>query len=445
MYIVPSLGGREQKIGTIYPTGKIPVLSWSTDNRFIYFSQWSPQDSSVAVFKVSLETRDVVKITSPPAEIVGDISPNISPDGKYLGFIRWGMEGNQEIYIQNLATTKVHQVTNEHVRIQGFTWGPNNRSILYSANLDGTSALWKTDLSGKRREKILSGVNVNHPDYSPTGNCIVYNERAGKSSIWKMDLRFPENEILLITSSTSGNRNPAISPDGHKILFSSDRTGTDNIWLCNSDGTEPTQLTFFDKQDKSGTALWSPQGDEILISFGGREFHILSLSTGQMIDFTSLGADPLWAENGRDFYASSYPEINLYFLSRDGTIKKRLTTDRGLYAKLSGDYLYYFKHYDQREIWRVSIDGTHEEPVLQGVDGLGIRTWDVVSNGLYYFCDINDSPALCFYDFDTRSVKEIKTGVNAFGSIDVDPTEQYLLYSKSESNYSDIILVENFR
>ena len=109
------------------------------------------------------------------------------------------------------------------------------------------------------------------------------------------------------------------------------------------------------------------------------------------------------------------------------------------------DYLCFFKHYDQREIWRVSVDGTKEEPVLQGVDGLGIRNWDVVSQGLYYYRWHNGSTVLFFYDFETRDIKEIKNIPGASGSIAVDPKEQYLLYAKNESKYSDIILVENFR
>ena len=442
IFIIPSTGGQEQKVGRISPMGNIPNLSWSKDNKFIFFSQWAPKDTSVAVFKVSLETQNVEQVTSPPAEVLGDLSPRVSPDGKYIGFIRKKMSDSVDIYIQKFDNGEIQRVVSENAEIKSFSWGKNSRSIIYTANLDGTSALWKTDISGKRKEKILSGISVNNPDYSPSGNSIVYNEYAANSNIWKMDLQNPDKEVLLISSSTMENLNPDISPDGARIVFSSDRTGTHNIWMCNSDGTEQTQLTFFDNQIKPGNAYWSSLNNKILISFRSDDY-VLDLPDGQLKELGDIGIYPIWAQNGRDYYVSVYPGTNLYFLSEDGKNKKQITRKMGLYAKLSGDYLYYFKHYDQRVIWRVKTDGTQEEPILQNIEGLGISTWDVTSNGIYFYRWNNGSKTLFFLDLKTREIKEIRNIPGAVGSIEVDPDGQYLLYSKSEAGWSDLILVEN--
>jgi dipeptidyl aminopeptidase/acylaminoacyl peptidase len=55
---------------------------------------------------------------------------------------------------------------------------------------------------------------------------------------------------------------PAWSPDGERIVFVSEATGNDEIWVINADGSEEVQLTHNDWEwDKGPT--WSPDGSMI--------------------------------------------------------------------------------------------------------------------------------------------------------------------------------------
>ncbi len=51
---------------------------------------------------------------------------------------------------------------------------------------------------------------------------------------------------------------PSYSPDGKKVAFESDRMGYSDIWMCDSDGSNCSQLTAL--HGTSGTARWSPNG-----------------------------------------------------------------------------------------------------------------------------------------------------------------------------------------
>jgi len=441
LYVLPSAGGREEKLANIHPFGAIPQLCWSRDDAFIYFSKWSQPSESVAVFRVNLATKEPEQITFPPVKDVGDFSPGISPDGKHLAYIRRRMRGNYDIYVQDLEAKTTRQVSQKATEIQGYTWAGVN-SILFAANLDGTSGLWKTELDGKEPQKVLSGTDISHPSYSSASKSLVYKEHVSIRDIWRLDLKDPGKQELLITSSSSENVNPQISPDGQRMAFSSDRTGTHNIWMSKVDGTEQSQLTFFDKYVRAGMARWSPVSDQVLIYFGRFQSYVMNLTTGQLVTMEDLDANPIWAKNGMDFYSCTYPETNLYFVSRDGSVKTRLTNENGYYAELEGDYLYYFKHFDQREIWRVGLDGSNEEPVLQGVEGLGISTWDVVSKGLYYLRPKHGAKMLYFYHFESGEIREICPLPGA-SSFTIDPEERYALYSKASNNWSDLILVEH--
>ncbi len=49
---------------------------------------------------------------------------------------------------------------------------------------------------------------------------------------------------------------------GKTIVLASDRTGSWEIWVCDSDGSNPVQLTSF-RGPRTGTPRWSPDGQRI--------------------------------------------------------------------------------------------------------------------------------------------------------------------------------------
>ena len=59
-----------------------------------------------------------------------------------------------------------------------------------------------------------------------------------------MEVGYPGNpNPVQIFKSTQDDHTPAYSPDGRRIAFASTRSGTEEIWLSNADGSRPIQLT----------------------------------------------------------------------------------------------------------------------------------------------------------------------------------------------------------
>src|SRR5437764_10260514 len=96
------------------------------------------------------------------------------------------------------------------------------------------------------------------------------------------------------------------SPDGKNIVFVSNISGRNNLWLVPSVGGWPTQLTISDQRQTSPS--WSPDGKWIayMSDYDGDEqwdIFFVSPKTGQVVNVTSTREiaeeNPTWSPDGR--------------------------------------------------------------------------------------------------------------------------------------------------
>jgi Tol biopolymer transport system component len=102
------------------------------------------------------------------------------------------------------------------------------------------------------------GIAAAQPTISRLGNRLAFEVLQYDLNIWRTDLKGPGKEPsqpIRFISSTQIEQYPAYSPDGRWISFMSQRSGTDEIWICESDGSGTRQLTSF-----GGAAIYGPSG-----------------------------------------------------------------------------------------------------------------------------------------------------------------------------------------
>ncbi|MFI5094571.1 MAG: amidohydrolase family protein [Candidatus Acidiferrales bacterium] len=97
-------------------------------------------------------------------------------------------------------------------------------------------------------------------DLSPDGKTIVF-DLVGHL----YELPDTGGEAKAITSGLSFDSQPRFSPDGKKIVYVSDQSGADNVWIANADGSDPRVLTSEDNTTFTSPA-WTSDGEYILIS-----------------------------------------------------------------------------------------------------------------------------------------------------------------------------------
>jgi dipeptidyl aminopeptidase/acylaminoacyl peptidase len=126
--------------------------------------------------------------------------------------------------------------------------------------------------AGKRPFEIADFyrcATVSAPSLSKDGTRVAfgvkrYELEAGKtwSEIWMMAA--DGSDLRQMTSGRKNDTEPRFSPDGKKLLFQSDRSGSGQVWTMAVDGGEPKQLSKFGPG--VGNAEWSPDGKHVAVT-----------------------------------------------------------------------------------------------------------------------------------------------------------------------------------
>ena len=124
-------------------------------------------------------------------------------------------------------------------------------------------------------------------DLSPDGKTIVF-ELLGDL----YTLPVTGGEATRITSGQGYDMQPAFSPDGKKLVFISDRNGSENVWVANADGTKPRAITTTERENYM-SPTWAPDG-EYVIAAKGAQLWMYHESGGSGVQMTGVsgGAQP---------------------------------------------------------------------------------------------------------------------------------------------------------
>jgi Tol biopolymer transport system component len=101
-------------------------------------------------------------------------------------------------------------------------------------------------------------------DVSPDGKTIAFDLMG---DIYTMPIE--GGKATQVTKGIAYETHPRFSPDGKKILFTSDRSGSDNIWYIDTEKKDTVQLTKEATEDFPA-AVWTPDGNYIIASKGRR-------------------------------------------------------------------------------------------------------------------------------------------------------------------------------
>ena len=177
-------------------------------------------------------------------------------------------------------------------------------------------------------------------DVSPDGNTLAFDLMG---DIYTMPIT--GGKATPVTKGFAYETHPRFSPDGKKLLFTSDRSGSDNIWILDMQKQDTLQLTKT-RVDDYVNAVWTPDGKYVIASRGRRlprlwMFHADGGGGIQLNDVPgSLKTiDPFVSPDGKTVYYSQrngswnynalLPQYQIGTYDRDKGLTNTITTRYG--------------------------------------------------------------------------------------------------------------------
>ncbi|HEY6507443.1 MAG TPA: hypothetical protein VIY56_05480, partial [Vicinamibacterales bacterium] len=355
IWIVPSRGGTPRQVAS---EGSRPA--WSPDGASIAFQ--SDEHTDATPFGVAAQSGSTIRMMSIDGDGVHDLTrsgqptgghalPAWSPDGRYLTFAVFDGGPSNGLWLLERASGAVRLLRAGDAAYES-VFAPDGSSIYVAGGDALITRLPFNPRSGAVREDAVESIpvpgvpGVRGLSLSPDGRQLALAGLDLNSQIWAQTVTAsgtPRGLPIALTSDTSQrNSLPVVSPDGKAVAYMSSRRGEQpNLWVMDTDGGHPRQLT-------SGRALlsqpdWSGDGRQVTLLARGEEGPVLmsvdvtTRTTGVAFDLAHLrnaeggGAlaevrlSPSAGAVAVSFRDPPTGRRTLYVAGRDSTTPRRLT------------------------------------------------------------------------------------------------------------------------
>ncbi len=249
-----------------------------------------------------------------------------------IAFTSW-REGNGDIYVMDGDGSNQRRVTVNPARDEYPAWSPDGKKIAFVSNRNNVNKdhkqIWVIDADGKNPIRLTDGLVDSYPDWSPDGTKIVYDAhlhpeehhvapagitvmdadgnnkrlltREGAHPTWSPDSKriafisavdvishvfvmdADGRNRMQLTHDFVRKRLPSWSHDGRRIAY----VGDNVIWVVDSDGENPRQLTWHVTEEHP---TWSPDSGSLAFTSRGRDPGIVGIYT---VDVTNGAVDAL--------------------------------------------------------------------------------------------------------------------------------------------------------
>jgi dipeptidyl aminopeptidase/acylaminoacyl peptidase len=135
---------------------------WSKDGKFIVYTQDQSKGTDSNVFMVDVASAQSTLLTPHEGERLYSAN-DISPEGKHVLITSNAANGYQNAGLLEIATKKIHWLTEDKWEVSGSSFSPDGRHLTYTANVDGNTDIYLYDLATGKAKSLPLPKGLNDP------------------------------------------------------------------------------------------------------------------------------------------------------------------------------------------------------------------------------------------------------------------------------------------
>jgi Tol biopolymer transport system component len=469
VFTMSQLGGAERQIS---PTGT--QVAWAGDSKSVLIRDREQTTGPFGIYRVFLDTLQRRRLTQASLGD-GDWRFEVSPDGNTLAFIRYEKPGIADLYVVPMEGGEPRRLSNWGATIEGLSWTPDSREIVYSVDEPAASRLWRiqansvtpargspiSDIPAAAKNPTISRPAPGHPA-----------RLAFQTITHDVDLQLMDLDARLVNdtieaqpfwNSTRIESSARFSRDGSRIAAASFRSGPHAIWVAGRDGSGLQQVTTL---GATGMFVggWSPDGSQIAFEAavgGNTDVYVVGKDGGPLRRLTtepSIDGVPAWSGDGRWIYFASTRAgmiADIWRIPASGGQAIRLTPNGAFEPRESpdGQDLFYLDRPpaglaigSTARLMRLPLEGGSEEVVLERVRPF---LWSVTETGIVFVTREADFDAIDIYRFSERRVTRMgRLGFRvpaSYTHLTVSNDGRWALATKMVRFDADLMRFDNFR
>jgi TolB protein len=225
-----------------------------------------------------------------------DVDPDISPNGHELVFTS-GPTGSADILLLD-RFGRVRNLTKNPADDEWARWSPNGREIVFGSNRDsGVYEVFVMNVrTGDTRQVTAPPLLSRYASWSPDGQQLVFRQGID-IVVANADGSGTPTQLTQETAPRFAQM-PVFSPDGKYIAFMSTRLGYCSVFLMNADGSGQMPLTVKTDPNVTNAAWcsrapsWSADGQQIYFMSsrsGGNQVYVMNMDGSNLHQLTSDG------------------------------------------------------------------------------------------------------------------------------------------------------------
>jgi Tol biopolymer transport system component/DNA-binding winged helix-turn-helix (wHTH) protein len=395
--VLPSNGGTERSVGSCDPHNP-PSFDWAFDGRGLVFGSRGTPTGGAGLRLLDLASGEWRLLDYGARAVDVDFAPRYSPDGRWIVFVRNSPVG--DLFRIPSTGGPAQRLTRLHADIRGWDWTPDGRSIVLSRWSGSESRLVELDLaSGLVHDMgVPDGIE---PAIAGRVPAMAFSQARSYFGIHRVSLG-SRRQIERIFPSSGRDRLPTIAPDGHQLVFTSDRSGEFALWWNDLGRPESLRLIEGLRPESWHPPDWSPDSRRLLVVGDGEAgpgLYEVAPAGGQVIRLSTPMADVVQAlyvpgEEGRLLVVGGADEGRLVlqlYDRRTNPWRSLAAIDDVAVARIDeANQRVLFTRPGQPGLWQA--DMTLSASSVRQVDAVipevsRYRAWSVARDGRIYYFD----------------------------------------------------------